>query len=89
MAAGSDELLGEQVAAGEFSSALDTAGKIGDPAKRNQWLVRIAGAQARSGDRSASYNTLANVNDDSGPQRRPSRKTPLATRGAFSPTFKS
>ncbi len=62
--AANDELLSAQLSAGEFASALGTAGKIADPQRRDQWLARIATAQANSGARSASYNTLAAVQDD-------------------------
>jgi uncharacterized protein DUF1598 len=63
-AAAGDEMLGAQIAAGEFSSAIGTAGKIADPQRRDQWLARIAAAQAQAGDRAGSYNTLAGVGDD-------------------------
>jgi len=59
-----DELLAAQVSAGEFAAALGEAGKIADPPLRDQWLARIANAQARAGARAASYNTLAGVQDD-------------------------
>ncbi|HEX4144349.1 MAG TPA: DUF1598 domain-containing protein [Pirellulales bacterium] len=60
----SDELLAAQVASGEFVSALGAAGKIANPERRDQWLARIAAAQAKAGTRAASYNTLAAVQDD-------------------------
>jgi hypothetical protein len=60
----SDDLLAAQLSAGEFTSALGSAGKIADPSRRDQWLARIAAAQLKSGTRAASYNTLAGVQDD-------------------------
>jgi len=59
-----DERLSAQVSAGEFGSALEAAGKIGDAARRDQWLARIAAAQAKSGARAGSYSTLASMQDD-------------------------
>ncbi len=65
-----DPALSRQVAAGEFTSALAAARTIGDSARRDQWLARIAGAQMRAGEPAASYNTLAAVTRRSGPSRR-------------------
>jgi hypothetical protein len=85
--AASDELLGAQVAAGEFASAIGTAGKIADPARRDQWLARIAGAQAKSGEPTASYKTLAGVGDDRVRAAALKESPPAGGQGGFQANF--
>ncbi len=79
--------LAAQMAAGEFGSALGTANKIADPQRRDQWLARIADAQARSGDRASSYNTLANVQDDRVRAAALKEPAPAGGQGGFQANF--
>jgi hypothetical protein len=60
----SAELFEAQLAAGEFAPALAAAGAIGDARTRDQWLERLAAAQARAGDRDSAFFTLAALSDD-------------------------
>ena len=82
-----DPALGAQVAVGEFTSALTAARKIADPARRDQWLARIAGAQMRAGEPAASYNTLASVADDRVRAAALKESPPVGAQGGFQANF--
>ena len=58
------DLLQQQLDAGEFGPALQTARQSGDAAERDARLVRVAAAQAKGGERRAAISTLATVSDD-------------------------
>ncbi|MEK6236255.1 MAG: hypothetical protein N2C14_16235, partial [Planctomycetales bacterium] len=59
-----EELLQEQLAAGEFAPALRSAKKLKSIETRDEWLARIGVAQAQSGDVTASWDTLGQTNND-------------------------
>jgi hypothetical protein len=59
-----DELLDEQLASGEFAPAFDQARGESDPAARDLQLKRVAQAQAKAGERSASLATIGSMRDD-------------------------
>ncbi len=61
---GAPDLLQQQLDAGEFGPALQTARQSGDAAERDARLVRVAAAQAKGGERRAAISTLATVSDD-------------------------
>ena len=61
-----DRQIQAQLAAGEFAPALATARQANDPAQRDAWLGQIAVAQAESGSRTASLQTVAEIGDDQG-----------------------
>ncbi|MBS0208893.1 MAG: DUF1598 domain-containing protein [Planctomycetes bacterium] len=58
------KLLNEQIAAGEFSSAIELANRQADRATRDRWLAQVATAQRNAGASQASLSTMAQVRDD-------------------------
>ena len=54
------------IRAGEFAPARDLANKQQDPQLRNQMLQQLAGAQARSGNKRASFHSLSGLSGGSG-----------------------
>ena len=54
------------IKAGEFAPARDVANKQQDPQLRNQMLQQLAGAQARSGNKRASFHSLSGLSGGSG-----------------------
>jgi hypothetical protein len=52
------------VEAGEFGPALAVAGGLNDPSHRDQWLGRIAAAQANAAAAEASWSTLSAIKSD-------------------------
>jgi hypothetical protein len=61
--AASDDLLGEQLAAGEFAPAIAAAENTPGP-ERDRRLTTIAAAQAATGDRSSALSTVADIGAD-------------------------
>lgn len=59
----SDELLREQLAAGEFAPAMENA-EAAPPQQRDQRLSAIARAQAEIGEKSGSLSTASQIRDD-------------------------
>ncbi|HUY89185.1 MAG TPA: DUF1598 domain-containing protein [Pirellulales bacterium] len=59
----SDDLLREQLAAGEFAPAMKNA-QAAPPRQRDQWLSSIAQAQAGIGEKSGSLSTASQIRDD-------------------------
>jgi hypothetical protein len=68
------------VEAGEFAPALAAAGALDDPARRDQWLGRIAAAQANAASPEASWSTLSAIRSDL--QRRSALDSFYSPRGA-------
>jgi hypothetical protein len=64
VAAPSPETFREQLAAGEFATALQAAQRAQDKHERDSMLAQLAQAQSASGDRQAAFTTLAHVEDD-------------------------
>ncbi|HXT58991.1 MAG TPA: DUF1598 domain-containing protein [Pirellulales bacterium] len=58
-----EELLREQLAAGEFAPALKSA-DAAPPNERDRWLSSIAQAQAGAGEKSGSLSTAGQIRDD-------------------------
>ncbi len=58
------ERFDEQLAAGEFAPALQTARELEDAAQRDAQLVKLAAAQAKAGAGRSAFYTLASVSDD-------------------------
>ena len=52
--------------AGEFAPARDMANKQQDPQLRNQMLQQLAGAQAKSGNKRASFHSLSGLSGSTG-----------------------
>ncbi|HEV3005151.1 MAG TPA: DUF1598 domain-containing protein [Pirellulales bacterium] len=62
--ADAEQLLAEQLAAGEFAPAFEQARDADDAAARDLRLKQIARAQALAGERSASLTTIGAIRDD-------------------------
>src|SRR5262245_13830457 len=63
LAAEPADLVGEQIAAGEFAPALRAAGQA-DGAVRDQLFGQIAAGQAKAGDRRSALSTASGIGDD-------------------------
>lgn len=59
-----NDLLSQQLQAGEFSSALVTARSASSAADRNAMLAQIAKAQSAFGNRAAALQTIGQMDDD-------------------------
>jgi hypothetical protein len=60
----SPQAFQDQLAAGEFAPALEAAQGVDHAPQRDSWLVQLAEAQAKAGERRAAFYTLASVSDD-------------------------
>lgn len=63
-AANDAQLLNDQLAAGEFASALELAKRQTDVKTRDQFMAQIASAQSSAGASQASLSTMSQVRDD-------------------------
>jgi hypothetical protein len=77
-----NDLLSQQLQAGEFSSALTTARSAPNAADRNAMLAKIAKAQSAFGNQAAALQTIGQMDDDrvatdtlSGMKTQPAKKT--------------
>ncbi len=86
-----DNLLQEQLAAGEFAPALKQA-QTAPAEQRDRWLASIAQAQAGAGEKNGSMSTLSEIRDDVARDRVLSdlaRQAPGARGGAGTADFTS